>query len=106
MTTIDPGIRSPGLDRFLRRSARLTAVGAYASALTLGLIAVRPAFQHEPTVPIAPPRPPPARTDSIREGESVATFAARHGLDLGQLLALNPKVDSLELKAGTKLRIG
>jgi hypothetical protein len=36
----------------------------------------------------------------------VATFAARHGLDLGQILALNPKIDSLTLPKGTKLRIG
>lgn len=106
MTTIDPGIRRPALDGLLRRSARLTAVAAYTTAVVLGLIAVRPAFQHETTVPIAPPRPAPARTDVVRKGESVAIFAARHGLDLGELLALNPKVDSLELKAGTKLRIG
>jgi hypothetical protein len=35
----------------------------------------------------------------------VATFAARHGLELGDLLALNPRVDSLALRPGTKLRI-
>jgi hypothetical protein len=42
----------------------------------------------------------------LRKGESVATLAARHGLDLGELLALNPRIDSLSLPAGTKLRIG
>ena len=49
---------------------------------------------------------PPRERDAIRRGESVATFAARHGLDLGELLALNPRVNSLKLRAGTKLRIG
>jgi LysM domain len=41
----------------------------------------------------------------LRKGESVATFAARHRLELGDLLALNPSIESLSLPAGTKLRV-
>lgn len=106
MTTIDPGIRRHDLDRLIRRSTRLTAFAAYATALVIGLLAARPAFQHEASAPVSAPRPAPRQTDVLRKGETVATFAARHGLDLGELLALNPRINSLSLPAGTKLRIG
>jgi hypothetical protein len=55
---------------------------------------------------ITPSEPPALLTDKIKRGESVATFAARHGLGLGDLLALNPRIDSLSLRKGTELRIG
>lgn len=106
MTTFDPGIRPHDLDRLLRRSTRLTAVAAYTTAVVVGIMAARPAFQDEANAPVVAPRPAPAQTDVLRKGESVATFATRHGLDLGELLALNPRIDSLSLPAGTKLRIG
>lgn len=105
MTTIDPGIGRRDLHGLLRRSTRLTAVAAYTTAVIIGFMAARPAFQHEASLPAVAPRPAPAQTDVLRKGESVATFAARHGLDLAGLLALNPRVNSLSLPAGTKLRI-
>ena len=43
--------------------------------------------------------------DKLRKGESIATFAARHRLSLGDLLALNPDIDSLAAKRGTELRV-
>ena len=86
MSAIDPGIRaSGGTDELLRRGARLAAAAFYVTALIVALVLV---------------------VDEIRKGESVATFAARHGLGLGDLLALNPEIDSLSLKPGTELRIG
>jgi LysM domain-containing protein len=106
MTTIDFGIRRHDFDRFLRRSTRLTAVAAYTTAVVIGLMAARPAFHHEAKISTAAQRPSPAQTDVLLKGESVATFAARHGLDLGELLALNPRVNSLSLPAGTRLRTG
>jgi LysM repeat protein len=106
MAAIEPGIRRHDLEGFLRRSSRLGALAAYVTALAVGLVAVRPAFEHQPALPVVKPPPAPPQVDSIRKGESVATFAARHGLDLGQILALNPKIDSLTLPKGTKLRIG
>jgi hypothetical protein len=106
VSTIEPGIRRADVEQLLRRSSRLGAITAYVTALVIGFVAVRPAFQHEPALPVVKPQPPPPQIDSLRKGESVATFAARHGLDLGQVLALNPKLDSLTLPAGTKLRIG
>jgi hypothetical protein len=106
MTTFDPGIHGHDLERLLRRTTRLTAVAAYAIAVVLGLIAVRPAFDRGPTVQVvARPVQTTVTVDAIRKGENAADFASRHGLDLGELLALNPKVDSLTLKPGTKLRV-
>jgi hypothetical protein len=106
MTTFDPGIRGHDLERLLRRTTRLAAVAAYAVAVVLGLIAVRPAFDRSPTVQdVARPVQTTVAVDAIRKGENAADFASRHGLDLGELLALNPKVDSLALKPGTKLRV-
>jgi hypothetical protein len=106
VATVEPGIGRDELQHVLRRSTRLGAFAAYVVALAVGLVAVRPAFQHQP--PAAPPAKPQAapRTDELRKGESVATFAARHGLDLGELLALNPRINSLRLPPGTRLRIG
>jgi hypothetical protein len=107
MATIDPGLRRRDLEGLLRRSTRMAAVAAYGTAVVLGLIALRPAFDGSPTVPaISRPVQTPAAVDVVRIGENAADFASRHGLDLGELLALNPKVDSLVLKPGTKLRIG
>lgn len=104
---MDPGIRNAQrVDLLLRRSTRLGVVAAYATAAVVGLILVRPAFEGNHTS-VAPPSAAAVQlTDKLRRGESVATFAARHGLDLGELLALNPRVDSLALPPGTKLRIG
>jgi LysM domain len=106
MSAIDPGIRrAVGVDALLRQGTRLVALACYVTALVFALVLVRPAFRDTPA-----PAPEPAAVqlperDTIRKGESVATFAARHGLGLGDLLALNPRVDSLALRTGTKLRI-
>jgi hypothetical protein len=106
MTTFDPGIHGHDLERLLRRTTRLAAVAAYAVAVMLGLIAVRPAFDRSPAVPVVERQvQTPVAVDAVRKGENAADFASRHGLDLGELLALNPKVDSLSLKPGTKLRV-
>lgn len=107
MAAIDPGLRRhSGLDDLFRRGTRLAAVVFYVTALLVALALVRPAFRDAPaTISAAPPTPAAEVVDTIRKGESVATFAARHGLGLADLLALNPKIDSLALKPGTKLRI-
>jgi hypothetical protein len=106
MAAIDPGIRAPARNQaYLRRATRLTVVAAYVTAAIVGLILVRPAFVDNGSTSVVVPQPTPPATDVLRKHESVATFAARHGLDLAELLGLNPKLDSLDLPAGTKLRI-
>lgn len=79
----------------------------YSAAVIVAILLVRPAFRdvQAPTV-VGPAAPVVQQTDVLHKGETVATFAARHGLELGDLLALNPSIDSLTLKAGTTLRVG
>ena len=106
MAAIDPGIRNTEqVEMLLRRATRVAVVAFYVTALVVASLLVRPAFR-DVAAPAVAPKPAPPRTDHILKGESVATFAARHGLDLGEALALNPSVNSLSLPAGTKLRIG
>jgi hypothetical protein len=106
MAAIDPGIRNTDQgEALLGRGTRIAVVAFYVTALVVALLLVRPAFR-DVAAPAVAPKPAPPRTDHILKGESVATFAARHGLDLGEVLALNPSVNSLSLPAGTKLRIG
>jgi hypothetical protein len=106
MAAIEPGLRSTErLETLLRCGTRIAVVFFYVTALVVALLLVRPAFRDVATPAVAP-EPAPPRTDLVLKGESVATFAARHGLDLGEVLALNPSVNSLSLPAGTKLRIG
>jgi hypothetical protein len=106
MAAIDPGLRSTErVETLLRLGTRIVVVACYVTALIVALLLVRPAFRDVPAPAVAP-KPPAPRTDIILKGESVATFAARHGLDLGEILALNPTLNSLSVPAGTKLRIG
>jgi LysM repeat protein len=106
MAAIDPGLRRhSGLDDLFRRGTRLAALVFYVTALLVALLLVQPAFRDAPATIAAAAAPATPTVDTIRKGESVATFAARHGLGLADLLALNPKIDSLALKPGTKLRI-
>jgi hypothetical protein len=106
MAVLDPGIRRA--DRMLvllRRGTRFAAVGFYFVALVVGIALLKPAFR-DGKAPAAPRVPVQVQTDVLRKGEDVATFAARHHLELGDLLALNPSIDSVKLPPGTKLRVG
>jgi LysM domain-containing protein len=88
-----------------RQGTRFAAVGFYFVAVVVAIALLKPAFR-DVEAPAAPRVPVQVQTDVIRKGESVATFAARHRLELGDLLALNPSIDSLKLPPGTKLRVG
>ena len=106
MSAIDPGIQpNAPVDELLRRSTRLAALFFYVAALFVAIVLVRPAFRDAPMPALAPDEPAAPQTDKLRKGESIATFAARHGLALGDLLALNPEIDSLAAKRGTELRV-
>jgi hypothetical protein len=106
MAAIDPSLRSDErLEALLRRGTRIAVLACYVMALVVALLLVQPAFR-DVAAPAVAAKPGAPRTDIILKGESVATFAERHGLDLGEILALNPSVNSLSLPPGTKLRIG
>ena len=106
MAVLDPGIRrADRLSDLLRRGTRLAAVGLYLVAFVIAIALIKPALQ-DVKVTAASPRPTQVQTDAIRKGETVAAFAARHGLGIGDLLALNPSIDSLSLPVGTALRVG
>jgi LysM repeat protein len=109
MAAIEPGLRTTQrIDDLLRQATRLGVVVFYFAAVTVAFMLVRPAFGNAPDVSspfVSNPSALP-RIDAIRKHETVATFAARHGLDLGDLLALNPRVNTLSLPPGTKLRVG
>jgi hypothetical protein len=108
MAAIEPAVRNAGrLTDLVRHGTRALVVACYVAAVIVAIVLVRPAFRdvQAPTA-VVPPAPVVQQTDVLRKGETVASFAARHGLELGDLLALNPSIDSLNLKAGTKLRIG
>jgi hypothetical protein len=107
MAAIDPGIRPhDSFAALVRRGTRLAVVALYVTAAVVALLLVRPAFRDQPAPAVAPQEPAVTQVDKLRKGETVATFAARHGLDLGELLTLNPRINSLSLPAGTKLRTG
>jgi hypothetical protein len=106
MVFLDPGIRRADRMVVLRRQGtRFAAVGFYFVAVVVAIALLKPAFR-DVEAPAAPRVPVQVQTDVIRKGESVATFAARHRLELGDLLALNPSIDSLKLPPGTELRVG
>jgi hypothetical protein len=105
MAVLDPGIRrSDRLTELLRNGTRFAALCFYLIALIVGIALIKPAFQ-DVQAPLVARTPVAVQTDALRKRETVATFAARHGLELGDLLALNPSIHSLSLPAGTKLRV-
>jgi LysM domain len=109
MAAIEPRLRSTQrIDDLLSRTTRIVVVAFYFTAVIIALLLVRPAFRSAPNVgaPVVSKPSIPRETDVIRKHETVASFAARHGLELGDLLALNPRINSLSLPPGTKLRIG
>jgi LysM repeat protein len=108
MAAIEPAVRNAErFNELLRHGTRALVVACYVAAVIVAVVLVRPAFRDVQTpTAVVPAAPVVQQLDTLRKGETVATFAARHGLELGDLLALNPSVDSLTLKPGTKLRIG
>jgi LysM repeat protein len=109
MAAIEPRLRTTQrTEGLLRQATRIGVLAFYVVAVIVAFLLVRPAFRSAPDVGapfVSTPSAPP-KIDAIRKHETVASFAARHGLELGDLLALNPRVNSLSLRPGTKLRVG
>jgi LysM repeat protein len=45
------------------------------------------------------------RTYTVRPGDNLTSVAARYGLDVAQLVELNPQVDPQALRAGQRIRL-
>jgi hypothetical protein len=90
-----------------RLLTRLAALGAYAAALALAWTLFAPLLQSEGAAGRPSLSPPaPVETTRVRRGETLAVVAARNGVSVARLLALNPKLQPLGLEPGRKLRVG
>lgn len=49
--------------------------------------------------------PPSRRTHTVRAGDDPSSVAARYGLEVDELLELNPRADPRALRAGQRLRL-
>lgn len=97
-------VRTEAAFRFV---TRLAAFGAYAAALLVAFTLFAPLFRSEGTAgrPALTP-PAPVETTIVRRGETLAVVAARNGLSVARLLALNPELQPLGLEPGRRLRVG
>lgn len=48
---------------------------------------------------------PTRRTYTVRRGDSLSSVAARYGVDVDDLIELNPRADPQALRAGQRLRL-
>lgn len=53
----------------------------------------------------SPEKRPASRSTVVRFGDTLSTIAERYGLTLGELLRVNPGVDTASLVVGTRLRL-
>jgi len=107
---ISVGRVSPELghtDRLASYGARLAAFLAYAGAVAIALVLLGPVlFPAEP----APARIPAKRAhaermDLVRTGDDLALVAARNGISVTRLFALNPELGPFSVKPGSRLRV-
>lgn len=90
-----------------RYGTRLAAAGAYGAAVAVAFVLFAPLLargESAGTVTVTPPPKPQLTT--VRRGETLAAVAARNGISVGRLLALNPDVQPLGLEPRQKLRVG
>jgi LysM repeat protein len=100
--------------------ARLAAPAALLLAATVAVLLIRSALNSEGgssttttlTVATAPPSaaPPPAtgadrRFYRVRPGDTLETIADQYGTTVDELIALNPRVDPVQLTIGQRIRV-
>jgi hypothetical protein len=91
-------------ERIFRLGARLAAAAAYAAAVAVAVALFAPLFRSDSAAgTLSPPAPP--ELAKVRPGESLAVVAARNGISLSRLLALNPDVEPLTLQPRQRLRV-
>ncbi len=90
----------PSGERLPLYGARLTAFAAYVAAVSVALALVGPALRGgSDTAPVQLDLPE-AHVVDARAGDSLAALAAREGVSVARLLALNPEVGFLRLEPG------
>ncbi len=98
--------RTARVERALRYGARLTAVVAYASAVAVAYVLFAPLLRGDVDSGTSLAPPPDPRLTVVRQGETLADVAARHGISVARLLALNPDLRPLGLEPYRTLRVG
>jgi hypothetical protein len=94
-------------ERAFRFVTRLAAFAAYAAAVAVAFALFAPAFRSDGAAGTAPAaRPPPPELTTVRRGETLELVAARNGISVARLLALNPELEPLGLEPRQKLRVG
>ncbi|HEX2045361.1 MAG TPA: LysM domain-containing protein [Gaiellaceae bacterium] len=92
-------------ERVFRVGARLAAVAAYTAAVAIAIALFAPLFRSDGAAVTVSPAAPPVELTTVRPGETLALVAARNGISLSRLLALNPELQPLALEPRQKLRV-
>ncbi|HYY76676.1 MAG TPA: LysM domain-containing protein [Gaiellaceae bacterium] len=90
----------------LRYATRLTAFCAYAAAVAFAYVLFAPLLWSDDAAGTATVAPPPEpQLTTVRRGDTLASVAARNGISVARLLALNPDLEPLGLEPRQKLRV-
>lgn len=98
--------RDDRAEAVFRIGARLAAFAAYAAAVAVAITLFAPLLRSDGAAGAPTSSAPPAEHTRVRAGETLAVVAARNGISVGRLLALNPDVQPLALEPRQKLRVG
>jgi hypothetical protein len=105
--TVDRGHQrlgpAPG-ERFFRYGTRLAAVSAYAAAVAVGFALLGPVLGREDATTVLPAAQAIERV-KVQRGDTLELIAARNGVSVTRLLALNPGLEPLALERGARLRV-
>lgn len=93
-----PSRPRPGAGRFIAVSEP-TAWPTASDRIEAGVASIQSGF------PIPPPPNPLATTAVVRIGDTLPRISQRYGISLGELLRLNPSLESARLIVGTQLRL-
>ena len=91
-------------DRFPLYGARAAAFTGYAAALLTGVALVGPVLDGDETAAVSSPTPP-TQLVQARTGDTLSSLAARGGVSVARLLALNPHLGPLGPEPGQTVRV-
>lgn len=98
--------REKRVERALRYATRLTAFASYAAALAVAYVLFAPLLWKDDAAGTATVAPPPEpRLTTVRRGDTLGLVAARNGISVARLLALNPELQPLGLEPRQRLRV-